>query len=157
MIQAFEGLAFDAADLLVLAASLLVSLAIIYFDSREQQFPLALCVGLTFLGILWCIKQTFIPLSLIPLSLGMGAIFLYNRLVREILGSGDLLLFMISGLFLPMNELGLFLVLAGGLGLVGFGVERCWRRKSSLKLPFSWAILASLWITFVLFSTRSFT
>lgn len=119
MIQAFEGLAFDAADLLVLAASLLVSLAIIYFDSREQQFPLALCVGLTFLGILWCIKQTFIPLSLIPLSLGMGAIFLYNRLVREILGSGDLLLFMISGLFLPMNELGLFLVLAGGLVLSG--------------------------------------
>lgn len=134
-------------DGVVLISTVLVCLWITLEDIQHQQFPLILWLVFTLLGGLWCWKQTFIPLALAPLGLGVGCIFLYNRCVHEIMGSGDLLLFLSSGLFLPMNEISFFVVLAGAFGLVGFGLRKILHKKDT-PLPFAGSILGALIVTF---------
>lgn len=145
----FDALSFDVFDGLLLAAVLLVSGIIAYSDWKTQTFPLYLWLVYTALGGAWCVKQAFIPLSLIPLGLGLGLMALYNHYVRGILGYGDILLLLSSGCFIPMDELGLFLILCGGFGVLQFAVLRLTGRTSQ-RIPFSGSILAAMMTAFVL-------
>ena len=137
----------DGIDAVILLAVAGVGVFIIREDIRSQSFPFGLWLLFTGLGISWCWKQSFIPLALVPLGLGMGCIFLYNHFVREILGSGDLLLFLSSGLFLPMDDVSLFAVLSGALGLVGFASRRLLHKREA-RIPFAGSILVALALTF---------
>lgn len=137
----------DVVDVFILLSVIIVSVFIVREDLRSQEFSLDLWLVFTGIGLLWCWKQAFIPLSLAPLGLGVGCIFLYNHFVREILGSGDLLLLLSSGLFLPMDDVSLFAVLSGALGLVGFARRKLLRTKDD-RIPFTGSILGALIFTF---------
>jgi prepilin signal peptidase PulO-like enzyme (type II secretory pathway) len=118
----FDGLtAYDGALLL---CALATCFAIAYFDARMCQIPAHLLLILAGLGIAWSIMQACIPMSLVPIGLGMGGLALVNSCWKRVIGSGDLLLFMALGLYIPIAILGEFLILCGAFGAVSCAILR---------------------------------
>ena len=148
----FGGL--DLLDSALLGVAALLGARIAWLDFRAGRFPLRLWGGLTAVGVAWCFKQGFWPAGLVPLGLGALILWGINRWVREVIGEGDLLLLLTTGLFVPLCELDRFLVLAGGLGVVlglAFRLRPC--KEGSLPhgaFPFSGALLLSMGLTLVL-------
>lgn len=143
----------DGMDIALLAGAAFLSVGIAYADFRTRQFPLVLWGGLTAVGLAWCLKQGFWPVALVPIGIGAGALFLWNRFVKRVIGEGDLLLFLTAGLFLPVTELDCFLVLAGLGGLLVAGGLRIKARLFPVQafaaqaFPFSGALLFAMLAT----------
>jgi hypothetical protein len=92
----------------------------------------------------WCFKQAFIPVAIIPICLTMTIIAIINLCFVKIVGNGDIFLFLISGFFVQVNRLNTFVILCGLIG-----VCTCIAMRSKI-IPFSFAILLSMIITFCL-------
>ncbi|MDR0631448.1 MAG: prepilin peptidase [Holosporales bacterium] len=139
----FDGLTLG--DAVLLGSAVGAGLAIAYSDARTSQIPAYLLVLLATIGAIWCVKQSYIPMSLIPIGMGVGVLELINRCWKRVIGVGDLLLFLATGLYVPVTILGTFFVLCGVLG----GVTCAVLRKRAC--PFAPAIVISAIATLLLY------
>lgn len=143
----------DYVDAAILGSAVLLSGRIAWLDFRWGRFPLSLWGALTVLGLVWCLKQEFWPAALIPLALGVVILWGMNRFIKEVIGEGDLLLFLTTGLFIPLYELDRFFILAGLSGVVLGLVTKFYPRRNvpddipCYAFPFSGALLAAMLLT----------
>lgn len=146
----FEYIQFDKIDYILLSFVLILSCIISYFDIKSRQFPFILWLFLTIIGIIWCFKQDFIPLTFIPIGVGMSILSLYNHFIKKVIGIGDILLFLTTSFFIPLSELSLFMIICGISGFLTYGIMKI-NRINNDRLPFSGAILFSMILTFCLY------
>lgn len=146
--------ALDGWDGLLLFGVVLVSAILSWQDLKTRQFSLVLWIILTALGVLWCLKQAFFPLTLLFMGLCAGLLALANRFIRPIIGTGDLLLFLTAGCFVPFPKISLFFILCGLGGILTYFLGKfwaCFAKKSNFPEPrhisFVPALLLSLLIT----------
>lgn len=99
-----------------------LSTAIAYTDARTRQIPVHLLLILAGIGVVWCIKQAYIPVSLIPIGLSMAGLALVNRYWKCVIGGGDMLLFLVFGLYIPITILSQFLILCGVFGSISCAI-----------------------------------
>lgn len=142
----------DLLDVVILGGATLIGGRIAWFDFRSGYFPLHLWLSLTAVGFAWCVKQGFWPMAVVPLSLGVAILGLINRFGREVIGEGDLLLFLTTGLFIPLCELDRFFIIAGCSGIALALPTKCHFFHSVAPFPrnafpFSGALLAAMFCT----------
>ncbi|MDR1907365.1 MAG: hypothetical protein LBQ43_00700 [Holosporales bacterium] len=134
----------DVIDKLLLLAVICCCGAISYFDIKQRSFPALWLVMLAIIGGIWCVKQEFIPAALIPIGVVMALLAAVNRYWKEVIGNGDIFLFLVSGLFVPVGMVDLFMIFCGGMGLVTCAVMR------TTNIPFSCSICVSIIIVLCL-------
>lgn len=147
----FEYIHLSIIDVMLLGVSFLISLLISYQDWTKGQFAFWLWSMLTLFGIAWCVVQSFIPLALVPVGIGMIGMMAINRWIKSVMGEGDILLFLSSSLFIPIIELGTFLILCGIAGMMIFWIKRHQINQSSNQIPFAPAILSAMWLTLLIY------
>ncbi len=133
---------------LMMITPLCVALAVI--DIEHEKLPNSLVILLAVLAVIWRWTESgdlAFGLGAAVLALGAGALlsYGYKALVgRDGLGIGDVKLFAIGALALPLELFLLFMTLTGVLGVV-FGAiwQRATRRDG---FPFGPAILLSFWL-----------
>lgn len=131
--------------------SFLISVLISYQDWTKGKFSFWLWLMLTLFGGVWCVVQSFIPLALVPVGIGMIGIMAINRWIKPVMGEGDILLFLSSSLFIPIIELGTFLIVCGIAGMVIFWIKHHQINQSSNQIPFAPAILSAMWLTLLIY------
>lgn len=136
-------------DLMILIGALATSVQIGRWDWKQGEFPCRLWIDLSVCGVAWCIVQQFLPIALLPLGVSVLLLLGINRFYKPIIGGGDLLLLLTSGLFLPMSEIGVFLILCSICGGLVALIHR--RYHQSERIPFTIAILVALWLNFFLY------
>jgi Flp pilus assembly protein protease CpaA len=139
----------DRWDLLILLLSSVCSCFIAYKDWQTLHFPLWSWALLEVLGIAWCVKQAFIPLSFFFLLIICLLIFFINRFCKPVVGNGDLLLFLSAGLFVPFDQVDLFLILCGIFAVLSYCAERVLRKNVKRELSFSPALLLAMMTSFL--------
>lgn len=147
----FEYIHLSIIDVVLVIMSFLISVLISYQDWTKGKFSFWLWLMLTLFGGVWCVVQSFIPLALVPVGIGMIGIMAINRWIKPVMGEGDILLFLSSSLFIPIIELGTFLILCGIAGMVIFGIKRYQKKESLNKIPFAPAILSAIWLTLLIY------
>jgi prepilin signal peptidase PulO-like enzyme (type II secretory pathway) len=131
-------------------------------DIRDKKFSLWIALALLCIGVCWCVKQEFFPLSTIPIVCGM-AVAKCVELVKHktMIGGGDALLMIAAGFFITVDEVPVFLIFCGGGGLITFCLQRLLRGGGSqdvstaAAIPFVPVIVASQWLTFFLYCYRT--
>jgi Flp pilus assembly protein protease CpaA len=135
---------FDLLDLAILLGVIACSIAIAFYDFKFRSFPVWLLLLLVFISIAWCLKQKFTPVSILPIGLAMIVVALINHYFTRIIGNGDIFLFLISGVFVPVYRISTFVMLCG---IIGVCTSIAMRTRI---IPFSFVILFSMMLTFSL-------
>jgi hypothetical protein len=136
----FDGL--DGLDKILLAIAFFCSVSISCEDLRTRKFSVSPLLGLATMGVAWCIKQSFIPVALIPIGCGMAILVAVNHFWKQVISEGDMLLFLVTGLFIPICLLSEFMILCGVNGLIIGAVMK------TRNIPLALAILLSAAIVF---------
>ena len=141
---------FDYIDYLLLISIFALGVIISVQDIKEKSFPMWIILLKVFFAILWCVKQSFIPASLLPISLGTLLIFFTGKFLKKnLLGNGDIILFFISSIFVIVGYIDLFVILCGVFGITTHFVF--WLLKKDYeKVPFAPSIILSQWTVFIL-------
>lgn len=148
------GLDIGIVGTCILFFCFILSLLISYSDIKTKTFSFFHWMIFTALGIGWCFDQSFIPISLLPVSFVMAIMKLFNIFKKKVIGDGDILLFLTISLFIPFDLLSLFLILCGFFGFVTSVIVKKISVKedsSNLQLPFAPAILLSFWMSFIVY------
>jgi leader peptidase (prepilin peptidase) / N-methyltransferase len=135
--------------LLLCAAILMMTLAIIDLESRRLPLPLLAILAVVLGVVRWLgpgdMQNALVAAAAIAASGLVIAATSRAWLGAPLMGAGDAYALSIAGLALPWAAFGFFLGLAAALGLVlGLG----WRALRDEKLfPFAPAMFAALWLT----------
>jgi hypothetical protein len=138
----FSGL--DFFDLTILSIVFICSAVISFYDFKYRSFPCYLLFVLALDGIVWCFKQSFIPIAILPIGLALAIVCVINHCFIKIIGNGDIFLFLIAGLFIHIHRLSTFVILCGLIGVCIYATMR------TRVIPFSFAILLAASLTFCL-------
>jgi hypothetical protein len=138
----------DLIDIVILISAGLSGAVIACCDVKYYKFPTFLLAILFCAGTAWCVKQSFIPISIVPLGIGMLALSLWNNLKRPVIGNGDMALFVIAGFFLTLDVISFFLICCGIFGIITHIIMGIVASQSR-RLPFAPSILLSTAVTFL--------
>jgi hypothetical protein len=107
--------------------------------------------GITLIGILWCIKQAFIPMTIVPMACGMGVIFLMGKLTKKkFIEAENMILLGSAGCFVTLNELSAFIVFCSFGSCLTYILQRYfWKTTTGPR--FALSIVLSEWVTFFLY------
>jgi prepilin signal peptidase PulO-like enzyme (type II secretory pathway) len=160
----------DFYDLAIICCSAAFGLTASYQDLRSNSFSLWLGCSIAAMGILWCVKQKFFPISIVPIVCGLFIILIVQQLfkitkkylrkqnsadktvVESWLAGGDMFLLCTACFFVTPNELPAFLIFCGIGGILTFLLQKKICGKKNKTLPFVPSIVAAQWITFFLYS-----
>ncbi|MBY0461570.1 MAG: A24 family peptidase [Alphaproteobacteria bacterium] len=130
---------------ILLNAFTMINFYISLVDWKTLHVPLSSLILLAVLSGLWSYFNGQIPISVFIMFNGTILFYFAWKLIKGTrpMGTADMFLFTLSGFWLPLDFIPLFLFLAGLGGVI---ISKIFKRKDK-KFPFSPAILLSLWFT----------
>jgi len=122
-----------------------VSFYISMVDWKTLHIPICSLCLLTILGGLWSYVKGQILMPVLVMFSGIIFFYFAWKLIKgtKPFGTADILLFTLSGFWISLDLIPIFLFLAGLNGIISFKLFK----GTDRKFPFSPAILLSLWLT----------
>lgn len=120
-------------------------------DLKHKEIPFVVSLLGAVIGAGFCLAEEraveSIFLSCIP---GMAAL-LFSKLSNEVMGYGDGILFVVMGIYLPLNRL-------VGIGMLAFGIAGVFalvllvlfHKKGSHKIPFVPFLALAYWLEYLI-------